>query len=185
MDHQILNELNRRMDKTVEVFEHELASVRTGRASVALLDTVRVDYYGQLMPLNQVATLKTPDASTITVQPWERNLLPAIDRAIRAADLDLNPASDGTMLRIPIPPLSQERRQQLAKSISRMAEEHKNALRQVRRDANQRAKKLVKSKELSEDLEHDLEAEVQKATDAHVKRVGEIAARKEASILSV
>lgn len=185
MDHQILDDLNRRMDKTVEVFEHELASVRTGRASVALLDSVRVDYYGQLMPLNQVATLKTPDASTITVQPWERNLLPAVDRAIRAADLDLNPASDGTMLRIPIPPLSQERRKQLAKSINRMAEEHKNALRQVRRDANQRAKKLVKSKELSEDLEHDLEAEVQKATDAHVKRVAEIASRKEASILSV
>lgn len=185
MDHQILDDLNRRMDKTVEVFEHELASVRTGRASVALLDSVRVDYYGQLMPLNQVATLKTPDASTITVQPWERNLLPAIDRAIRAADLDLNPASDGTMLRIPIPPLSQERRKQLAKSINRMAEEHKNALRQVRRDANQRAKKLVRSKELSEDLEHDLEAEVQQATDAHVKRIAEIATRKEASILSI
>ena len=185
MDHQILDDLNRRMDKTVEVFEHELASVRTGRASVALLDSVRVDYYGQLMPLNQVATLKTPDASTITVQPWERNLLPAIDRAIRAADLDLNPASDGTLLRIPIPPLSQERRKQLAKSINRMAEEHKNALRQVRRDANQRAKKLVRSKELSEDLEHDLEAEVQKATDAHVKRIVEIASRKEESILSV
>ena len=185
MRHQILDDLTRRMDKTVEVFEHELASVRTGRASVALLDSVRVDYYGQLMPLNQVATLKTPDASTITVQPWERNLLPAIDRAIRAADLDLNPASDGTMLRIPIPPLSQERRKQLAKRISRMAEEHKNALRQVRRDANQRAKKLVKNKELSEDLEHDLEAEVQSATDAQVKRIAEIASRKEESILSV
>ena len=185
MPHPILDDLNRRMAKTVEVFEHELASVRTGRASVALLDSVRVDYYGQLMPLNQVATLKTPDASTITVQPWERNLLSAVDRAIRAADLDLNPASDGTMLRIPIPPLSQERRKQLAKSISRMAEEHKNALRQVRRDANQRAKKLVRSKELSEDLEHDLEAEVQTATNAHVKRIAEIASRKEASILSV
>ena len=185
MHHEILDDLKRRMDKTVEVFEQELASVRTGRASVALLDSVRVDYYGQLMPLNQVATLKTPDASTITVQPWERNLLPTVDRAIRAADLDLNPASDGAMLRIPIPPLSQERRRQLAKSISRMAEEHKNALRQVRRDANQRAKKLVRSKELSEDLEHDLEAEVQKATDAHVKRIAEIASRKEESILSV
>lgn len=185
MRHEILDDLNRRMDKTVEVFEHELASVRTGRASIALLDSVRVDYYGQLLPLNQVATLKTPDASTITVQPWERNLLASVDRAIRAADLDLNPASDGTILRIPIPPLSQERRRQLAKSISRMAEEHKTALRQVRRDANQRAKKLVKNKELSEDLEHDLEAEVQKATDAHVKRISEIASRKEASILSV
>ena len=185
MHHEILDDLNRRMDKTVEVFEHDLAAVRTGRASVALLDSVRVDYYGQLLPLNQVATLKTPDASTITVQPWERNLLPAVDRAIRAADLDLNPTSDGTFLRIPIPPLSQERRKQLAKNIGRMAEEHKNALRQVRRDANQRAKKLVKSKELSEDLEHDLEAEVQRATDAHVKRVAEIASRKTASILSI
>ena len=185
MSHEILDDLNRRMDKTVEVFTHELATVRTGRASVALLDSVRVDYYGQLLPLNQVATLKTPDASTITVQPWERNLLPAVDRAIRAADLDLNPSSDGSMLRIPIPPLSQERRRQFAKNISRMAEEHKNALRQVRRDANQRLKKLVKNKELSEDLEHDLEAEVQKATDNHAKRLAEVASRKEASILSV
>ncbi len=185
MAHEILDDLKRRMDKTVEVFEHELASVRTGRASVALLDSVRVDYYGQLLPLQQVATLKTPDASTITVQPWERNLLPAVDRAIRAADLDLNPNSDGTTLRIPIPPLSQERRKRLAKKISRMAEEHKNALRQVRRDANQRLKKLVKNKELSEDLEHDLEADVQETTDAYAKRIGDIAARKESSILSV
>ena len=185
MAHEILDDLKRRMDKTVEVFEHDLASVRTGRASVALLDSVRVDYYGQLLPLHQVATLKTPDASTITVQPWERNLLPAVDRAIRAADLDLNPNSDGTMLRIPIPPLSQERRKQLAKSISRMAEEHKNALRQVRRDANQRLKKLVKNKELSEDLEHDLEADVQEATDAYAKRIADVASRKESSILSI
>lgn len=185
MPHPILDELTRRMDKTVEIFEQELATVRTGRASVTLLDSVRVDYYGQLLPLNQVATLKTPDAATITVQPWERNLLPAIDRAIRAADLDLNPASDGVVLRIPIPPLSQERRKQLAKNIARMAEEHKNALRQVRRDANQRLKRLAKDKELSEDLEHDLEQEVQQATDAHVKRVAELAARKEASVLSV
>ena len=185
MAHEILDDLNRRMDKTVEVFEHDLASVRTGRASVALLDSVRVDYYGQLLPLHQVATLKTPDASTITVQPWERNLLPAVDRAIRAADLDLNPNSDGTTLRIPIPPLSQERRKQLAKSINRMAEEHKNALRQVRRDANQRLKKLVKNKELSEDLEHDLEADVQEATDQYVKRIADMASRKESSILSI
>ena len=185
MPHEILDDLNRRMDKTVEIFEHELASVRTGRASVALLDSVRVEYYGQLLPLNQVATLKTPDASTILVQPWERNMLQPVDRAIRAADLDLNPSSDGTMLRIPIPPLSQERRRQLARNIHRMAEGHKTALRQVRRDANQRLKKLAKDKELSEDLEHDLEGEVQQATDNHVRRISEIAARKESSILSV
>lgn len=185
MPHPILEELTRRMAKTVEIFEQELATVRTGRASVTLLDSVRVDYYGQLLPLNQVATLKTPDAGTITVQPWERNLLPAIDRAVRAADLDLNPASDGVVLRIPIPPLSQERRKQLAKNINRMAEEHKNALRQVRRDANQRLKRLAKDKEISDDIEHDLEHEVQQATDSHVKRVAELAARKEASILSV
>ncbi len=185
MNHPILDDLNRRMDKTVTVFEQELATIRTGRASVTLLDAVRVEYYGQLLPLNQVATLKTPDASTILVQPWERNMLSPVDRAIRAANLDLNPASDGAVLRIPIPPLSQERRRQLARSIGKMAEEHKNALRQVRRDANQQLKKLVKSKELSEDLEHDLEAEVQKATDAHVNRLSEVASRKEASILSI
>lgn len=185
MPHEILDDLNRRMDKTLRIFEQELASVRTGRASVALLDSVRVEYYGQLLPLNQVATLKTPDASTILVQPWERNMLQPVDRAIRAAGLDLNPASDGTVLRIPIPPLSQERRRQLARNIARMAEEHKNALRQVRRDANARLKKLAKDKELSEDLEHDLEREVQQSTDAHVKRITEVAARKESSILSL
>ena len=185
MPHEILDELNRRMGKTVEIFERELASVRTGRASVALLDSVRVEYYGQLLPLHQLASLKTPDASTIVVQPWEKNMLQPVDRAIRAAGLDLNPTSDGTVLRIPIPPLSQERRQQLARNISRMAEEHKNALRKVRRDANHQLKKLARDKELSEDLEHDLEREAQKATDIHVKRVEDIAARKEASILSV
>ena len=185
MQHTILDDLKRRMDKTVEIFEHELTSVRTGRASVALLDSVRVEYYGQLLPLNQVAALKTPDASTILVQPWERNMLQPVDRAIRAAGLDLNPASDGAVLRIPIPPLSQERRRQLARNIARMAEEHKNALRQVRRDANHRLKKLAKDKELSEDLEHDLEQEVQRVTDAHVKRISEVAARKESSILSL
>lgn len=185
MTHPILEESGRRMDKTVEIFEQELATVRTGRASVTLLDSVRVDYYGQLLPLNQVATLNTPDASTITVQPWERNMLAPVDRAIRAADLDLNPSSDGNLLRIPIPPLSRERRQQLAKTINRMAEEHKNALRQVRRDANTRLKRLAKDKELSEDRERDLEGEVQRATDAHVKRITDLAARKEASVLSV
>ena len=185
MQHEILDDLNRRMDKTVEIFEHELATVRTGRASVALLDSVRVEYYGQLLPLNQVATVKTPDAATILVQPWEKNMLQPVDRAIRAADLDLNPSSDGALLRIPIPPLSQERRRQLAKNISRMAEEHKNALRQVRRDANQHLKRLLRDKELSKDLEHDFEQKVQKATDAHIKRIAEIAARKESSILSI
>ena len=185
MPHAIVDDLKRRMKKTVAIFEKELTTVRTGRASAALLDSVRVESWGQLLPLNQVATVKTPDASTIVVQPWDRSLLPAVDRAIRAANLDLNPASDGALLRIPIPPLSQERRRQLARNINRMAEAHRNALRQVRRDANQRLKRLVKTKELSEDQEHDLEREVQKETDLHVKQVSAVAARKEASILSI
>ncbi len=185
MTHPILDNANSRMDKTVSKFEQELSRVRTGRASVALLDAVRVEYYGQLMPLNQVATLKTPDASTIVVQPWEKNMLGPVDHAIRAANLDLNPNSDGTVLRIPIPPLSQERRRQLARTIGLMAEDHKNAIRQVRRDANQRLKKLARAGEMSEDNEHDLEGEVQKATDSHIGRLTEIAARKESSILSI
>ncbi len=185
MEHPILDDLKQRMDKTVSIFEQELAGVRTGRASVALLDAVRVDYYGQMLPLNQVATLKAPDASTLIVQPWERNMLRPVDRAIRAAELDLNPSTDGVLLRIPIPPLSRERRAQLARRISKMAEAHKNAIRQVRRDANQRLKRLARDKELSEDLEHDFEREVQQLTDERVKRLEQIASKKEASILSV
>ena len=184
MPHPIVDDLKQRMDKTVQIFERDLATVRTGRASAALLDSVRVESWGQLLPLNQVATIKTPDASTIVVQPWDRGLVPAVDRAIRAANLDLNPASDGALLRIPIPPLSQERRRQLARNIHRMAEAHRNAVRQVRRDANQRLKRLIKTKDLSEDQEHDLEREVQQETDVHVKRITAIAARKEESILS-
>lgn len=185
MTHPIVNDASHRMDKTVTKFEQELSGVRTGRASVALLDSVRVEYYGQLMPLNQVATLKTPDAATIVVQPWEKNMLAPVDRAIRAANLDLNPNSDGVILRIPIPPLSQERRRQLARSIGLTAEDHKNAIRQVRRDANQRLRKLAKAGDLSKDMEHDLEADVQKVTNAHIERLSEIAARKESSILSL
>ncbi len=185
MKHEVLDDANRRMDRTVQSLERELATVRTGRASVQLLDPVRVEYYGQMAPLHQVATLKTPDAQTITVQPWERSMLGALDRAIRAANLDLNPVPDGVLLRIPIPPLSQERRKALAKSIARMAEEHKNALRQVRRDANQKLKKLSKAGDLSEDLEHDLEAAVQEATNRHGKRIAELAETKTESILSI
>jgi len=185
MTHQVVADVTERMDKTVAIFEKELTTVRTGRASVALLDSVRVEYYGTPLPLNQVATLKTPDASTISVQPWERNMVQPIDRAIRAANLDLNPVVDGAILRIPIPPLSQERRRMLAKNIGRMAEDHKNALRQVRRVANQRLKKMAKDKELSEDRGHDLEREVQHATDKHVKLISDLAAKKTASVLSL
>jgi len=185
MNHEVLDDASRRMARTVENLENELASIRTGRASVTLLDPVRVEYYGQMVPLHQVATLKTPDAQTLTVQPWERQMLSTVDRAIRAANLDLNPNSDGELLRIPIPPLSQERRKQLSRSITRMAEEHRNALRQIRRDANQKIKKLSKSGELSEDLGHDLEAEIQKSTDRHGKQISELATRKTESILTI
>ncbi len=185
MPHPVLDDVKERMDKTVRIFEKELATVRTGRASVTLLDSVRVECWGQLMPLNQVATVKTPDAATIIVQPWDRSQLSAVDRAIRVANLDLNPASDGALLRIPVPPLSQERRQQLARAIGQSAEKYRNAIRQVRRDANQQLKKLMKNKELSEDQEHDLEAEVQQATNEHIRGIADLAARKERSILSI
>ncbi len=185
MKHEVLDDVNRRMTRTVENFEREMAAVRTGRASVALLDAVRVDYYGQNVPLNQVAALKTPDAQTITVQPWERHMLQPIDRAIRVADLDLNPTSDGALLRIPIPPLSQERRRQLAKSIAKMAEDHKNALRRIRRDANQKLKKSAKAGDLSEDLERDLEAEVQQRTNRYASQIADLAGKKTESILTI
>jgi ribosome recycling factor len=182
---QIAEDTKRRMDKSMEVLQKELASIRTGRASLSILDHIRVDYYGTPTPLNQVANLAVPEPNLITVQPWEHPMLEKIDKAIRSSDLDLNPANDGKILRIPIPPLTEERRKTLVKQVGKIAEESRTAIRQVRRDVNDRLKKLLKDKEISEDDEKRALKEVQDLTDAHIKKVDEAVKKKEQELMTV
>lgn len=182
---EILDDAQHRMDISLDVLRRELASIRTGRASLGILDGVRVDYYGTPTPLNQVANLAVPEASLITVQPWEPPMLEKIEKAILSSDLDLNPANDGKMLRIPIPPLTEERRKVLVKQVGKIAEETRTAIRQVRRDVNDRLKKMLKDKEISEDDEKRALKEVQDLTDGHVKKADEIAKKKEDELMTV
>jgi len=182
---QISEDAKRRMDKSMEVLQKELASVRTGRASLSLLDHIRVDYYGTPSPLNQVANLAVPEANLITVQPWEPPMLEKIEKAIRISDLDLNPANDGKILRIPIPSLTEERRKALVKQVGKIAEESRTAIRQVRRDVNDRLKKLLKDKDISEDDEKRALKEVQDLTDAHIKKVDDAVKRKDQELMTV
>jgi ribosome recycling factor len=182
---QISEDAKRRMDKSMEVLQKELASIRTGRASLSLLDHLRVDYYGTPSPLNQVANLAVPEPHLITVQPWETPMLEKIEKAIRTSDLDLNPANDGKILRIPIPALTEERRKGLVKQVGKIAEESRTAIRQVRRDVNDRLKKLLKDKEISEDDEKRALKEVQDLTDAHIKKVDDAVKRKEQDLMTV
>jgi len=182
---QISEDARHRMDKAMEVLQKELASVRTGRASLSLLDHIRVDYYGTPSPLNQVANLAVPEPNMITVQPWETPMLEKIEKAIRTSDLDLNPSNDGKILRIPIPSLTEERRKSLVKQVGKIAEERRTAIRQVRRDVNDRLKKLLKDKEISEDDEKRALKEVQDLTDAHVKKVDDAVKRKEQDLMTV
>ena len=182
---ELVEDAKRRMDKTMEVLQKELASIRTGRASLSILDHVRVDYYGNPMPLNQVANLAVPEPNLITIQPWESPMLEKIDKAIRSSDLDLNPSNDGKILRIPIPPLTEERRKTLVKQVGKFAEECRTAIRLVRRDANDRMKKLLKDKELSEDDERRALKEIQDLTDAHIKKVDDVAKKKDQELMTV
>lgn len=174
-----------RMDTSVETVRRELATMRTGRASVSMLDGIRVDYYGNPTPLNQVANLSTPDPTLITIQPWDAQLMPVIEKAIRGSDLDLNPQNDGKVIRVPIPQLTEERRKALVKHAHKVAEEGRVAVRNVRRDANEHLKKLLKEHELGEDDEKHAVAEVQKLTDQHIEKINEILKKKEAEILAV
>jgi ribosome recycling factor len=182
---EISEDAKRRMDKSMEVLQKELASIRTGRASLSLLDHIRVDYYGTPSPLNQVANLAIPEPNLITVQPWEQPMLDKIDKAIRSSDLDLNPTNDGRILRIPIPSLTEERRKTLVKQVGKIAEESRTAIRQVRRDVNDRLKKLLKDKAISEDDEKRALKEVQDLTDAHIKKVDDLVKRKENELMTV
>jgi ribosome recycling factor len=176
-------EVNKRMGVALEHVKHELAGVRTGRASTALLDHVHVEAYGTKMPMNQVATLSVPEPTLIVAQPFDPSLLAAVERAIRLSDLGLNPANDGKVVRIPIPSLTEERRKELSRHVHKLAEEGRNSVRSVRRDANDRLKKLLKDSLISEDDERKGLDEVQKITDQHVKLIDEAQKKKDADLL--
>ena len=174
-----------RMDKSINAFKSDIVKVRTGKASTALLDGIKIDYYGTSTPLNQVANVSVLDSHTLSVTPWDKSIVNDVDRAILIADLGLNPVSDGTNIKVPIPPLNEERRKELVKLVKKFGEDCKIAIRNIRRDANDHLKKAEKEKELSEDLRHDAEHEVQKYTDEHIKRIDEIIKHKEAEIMEV
>jgi len=173
------------MDKAVEALRRDLSKVRTGRASVAILDDVRVDYYGTPTPLNQVGSLTVPEPRLITIQPWEKKLIPEIERAIQKADLGINPTSDGITIRLAFPPLTEERRKEMVKQVKKMGEEGKIAVRNARRDANEALKKLLKDKTISEDDEKRGEKEIQELTDDYVARIDKIVADKEKELLEI
>ena len=181
----VTKEARPRMESAVEDAKRKLGTVRTGRAAVSLLDNVMVEYYGTPTPLNQMASVHVPEPQMLTVQPWDQTQLGAIEKAIRAADLGLNPTNDGKLVRIPIPPLTEERRKQLAKQVHDIAEEHRTAIRNIRRDANDRLKKMLKEKTISEDNERDGLDEIQKMTNNYIGKIDELMKTKENEILSV
>jgi len=172
-----------RMDKVLVDLQQEMSHIRTGRASIGLLDSLRVDYYGSPVPINQVAQLHVPEPGMITVQPWDASSIAGIEKAIRNSDLGLNPSNDGKIIRIPIPPLTEERRRDLAKKLSHIAEERRVGMRNIRRDANEQLKKLQKDKAISEDEERQALESVQKLTDAQIGKIDQAAKSKEKEIL--
>ena len=181
----VIKETKPRMDTVIEDFRRKLAAVRTGRAAVSILDNVMVDYYGTPTPLNQMASVHAPEPQMLTVQPWDQTQVGPIEKAIRAADLGLNPSNDGKLVRIPIPPLTEERRKQLAKQVHDVAEDHRTAVRQARREANERLKKMLKDKAISEDAERDALDEIQKLTNNYITKIDELSKSKEQEIMSV
>ena len=182
---QILQETEEGMKKAIEHAAIEFNRIRTGRASTSMLDSVQVDYYGTQTPLAQVASLATPDATVVTVQPWEKAMLEPIEKAINAANLGLTPNNDGTVIRLPIPPLTEERRREIAKQAKAVAEDSKVGIRNARREAMDSLRKAEKDEHLSEDLRRDGEADVQKLTDRYVAMVDDLYAQKEKDILTV
>ena len=181
----VMKDTRPRMEASVEDLRRKLATIRTGRAAVQLLDSVMVDYYGTPTPLNQMASVHAPEPNMLTVQPWDASQLKQVEGAIRKSDLGLNPTSDGKIVRVPIPALTEERRKQLAKQVHDIAEEHRTAIRNVRRDANERLKKMLKDKAISEDEERDGLDEIQKLTNTYISRVDELAKTKEQEIMTV
>ena len=189
MAHPALKEvyatLKTRMDKAVEDFRREMAATRTGRANVHMLDTVSVDYYGTQMPLNQIAQIHAPEPQMITVQPFDASQLSAIEKAIRSADLGLNPMNDGKIVRVPVPALTEERRKDMVKHLHRILEEHRTAVRNIRRDGNDAIKKAMKDKKITEDDEKRSLDEIQKLTDDEIKKMEEMSKAKEKEVLEI
>src|ERR1035441_485079 len=178
-------QLKTRMDKAVEDFRREMAATRTGRANVHMLDTVSVDYYGSQMPLNQIATIHAPEPQMITVQPFDPSSLGAIEKAVRSADLGLNPMNDGKLIRVPIPALTEERRKEMVKHLHRILEEHRTAIRNIRRDGNDAIKKAMKDKKIPEDEERGALEQMQKLTDDEIKKMEELSQGKEKEVMSI
>ena len=176
---------NQKMDKTIEVFTKELSSLRTGRANASMLDLVKVDVYGQAMPINQVASITTPEARMINIQVWDTNNVPLIDAAIKKSDLGLNPQIEGQLIRLPVPDLSEERRGEIKKVIKSMGEKCKVSIRNIRREANDDLKNLLKNKDISEDEEKKFEKIVQTFTDDHIKKIDEKVDLKEKEIMTI
>ena len=181
----VIKETKPRMDTVIEDFRRKLATVRTGRAAVSLLDTIMVDYYGTMTPLSQMASVHAPEPQMLTVQPWDQSQLGAVEKAIRSSDLGLNPSNDGKLVRIPIPPLTEERRKQLAKQVHDIAEDHRTAVRNMRRDGNERLKKMLKDKVISEDAERDGLDEIQKLTNNYITKIDELVKAKEQELTNV
>jgi len=175
----------KRMEKAIDDFRKELATIRTGRASISILDNIHVDYYGVPTPINQVAQLATPEATLVTVQPYDVSLIGPIEKSIRTSDLGLNPSNDGRLIRIPIPALTEERRKTLAKHVHKVLEDHRTAVRNIRRDVNDHLKKMLKDKAISEDDEKHYLDEIQKLTDDHIHKLDEVAKKKEQEIMTV
>ena len=185
MEKELKQRAKEKMEKAVEALKKDLASIRTGRASLSLLDGITIDYYGTRTPLTQVASLSVPDPRMITIQPWEQKLIPVIEKAILQSELGLNPSNDGKVIRIAIPPLTEERRKQLVKVVKKRAEEAKIAVRNIRRDINEALKKLEKDEHLSEDdVKRSLD-EIQKLTDVYIKKIDEVLEHKEKEIMEV
>jgi len=178
-------QLKARMDKAVEDFRREMAATRTGRASVNMLDTVNVDYYGSPMPLKQIASVHAPESQLITVQPFDPSSLGTIEKAIRSADLGLNPMNDGKTIRVPVPALTEERRKDMVKHLHKILEEHRTAIRNIRRDGNEIIKKALKDKKISEDDERRSLDEIQKLTDDEIKKMEEMSKTKEKEVLEI
>ena len=182
---EVFAQLKTRMEKAVEDFRREMAATRTGRANVHMLDTVSVDYYGSQMPLNQIAQIHAPEPQMITVQPFDASQLAVIEKAIRGADLGLNPMNDGKLVRVPVPALTEERRKDMVKHLHRVLEEHRTAVRNIRRDGNDAIKKAMKDKKISEDDERRALEEIQKLTDDEIKKMEEMSKMKEKEVMQV
>ena len=182
---EIYLQLKARMDKAVDDFRREMTATRTGRASVHMLDGIYIDYYGSQMPLNQIAQVHAPEAQLITVQPYDPSSLPVIEKTIRSSDLGLNPNNDGKIIRIPVPPLTEERRREMVKHLHKVLEEHRTAIRNIRRDGNEHIKKSLRDKKITEDDERRSLDEIQKLTDDEIKKMEEMSKAKEKEVLQV